>query len=100
MPTETIALEVGFTTNSPITREGKVLPGELPGGQIARGGRPDMPDRQRHEHPPQRLLLDRLQVGEQLQADGEGGGRVGVEVAPLPAALHQRQDVVVRAQMP
>ena len=36
MPTETIALEVGFTTNSPITREGKVLPGELPGGQRAR----------------------------------------------------------------
>ena len=36
MPTETIALEGGFITNSPITREGKVLPGELPGGQIAR----------------------------------------------------------------
>ena len=36
---------------------------------------------------------------EQFQADGEGGGGVGFEVAALAAALDEREDFVVRLNM-
>lgn len=35
-PTDTVELEVGFTTDRPITAVGEVAAGELPGGEVAR----------------------------------------------------------------
>ena len=40
---------------------------EMPGQRASRGGA-DVPDRQRHDHPPQRLLLGHREVGDQLGA--------------------------------
>ena len=42
---------------------------ELPRERL-RCGRSDVPDRQRHQHPPQRDVLAALQVGQQLRAVG------------------------------
>jgi effector-binding domain-containing protein len=36
VPDETMDLEVGFPTDSPITPDGAAEPGELPGGRVAR----------------------------------------------------------------
>ena len=45
------------------------------GGQRAGGGRADVPDRQRHDHPPQGLAAGRLEVGQQA---GAVGGQLSV----------------------
>ena len=57
---------------------------------------PDVPDRQRDEHPPQRDVLAGLQVGQQLRAvGGEGAVLLREERRPLQLLLVEEEDVAL-----
>ena len=51
---------------------------ELPGQRLRRGG-PDVPDRQRHQHSPQRSIFRGIQVGQQLASVGRKLSCLGAE---------------------
>ena len=88
----TAAAMVGPTpsTAASCSSEAASMASRLPNsrGQRPRRGRPDVADRQRHQHPPQRLLLGLAQVGQQplavgRQLAGLGGEQLGAQQVVL-----------------